>query len=187
MQNFATVDRFLADPGGSGVRAVFREVGAQNLRFLLRRNAAEENVRVVERSQWAQSGVLIAFFFLVAFGERPPRSVPVMIAAMLAIVLVQYLALSPSIATIGRELDGLTAGELVNDPMAARFDSLNRAYGGSEILKLLLGIGVASQLMNRRSSKGHGPQKTQAHVGGPDSMDEGLTRKRRRASDSTNG
>jgi hypothetical protein len=163
-QNLAAVDRFMADPGSPHAAMQIRQAGQVSVRFLLARNAAEENAWIFAKWEWAEIGIGIAFFFQVMLGERPPHSAVVLIPAMLLIVLVQLSILTPHIASLSTEVDEIPAFELPGNQAMARFQAFRGIYAGGEILKIVLGIGLASRLAIRRetvrSSKGRVTDKT---------------------------
>ena len=77
---------------------------------------------------------------------------------MLVIVLLQRFVLTPHLVSLGREVDEMPARELLNNPTVSRFWAFHGVYTGSEIFKLLMGIGVGVRLMVRRiadSTKEH--------------------------------
>jgi len=180
-QNFSAVDRFISDPGSPAASAQVGKVGAKNLRVLLRRSAADENASVFQVWEWIQIALAIAFFFLILLGEKPSRSALALIPAMLAIVLLQHFILTPHIISLGSDLDETPAQGMPNNPNVARFWIFHGFYSGFEILKLLIGIGLASRLMihrERRSDSENPPAKITVKT---------PIRRRRRTSDRTAG
>jgi len=152
-QNFSAIDRFLAAPGTPGATAQVRQTGTKSLRFLLRRNAAEENASIFEVWEWTQIGIATGLFLFILFGERPPGSVLIAIPGMMLILLLQRFLLTPHVASLGREVDEIPAQALFNNPIVSRFWAFHGFYAGGEILKLIVGMGVASRLMIRRDSR----------------------------------
>ena len=149
-QSFPAVDRFLADPASRSAIALVRPETPQALRFVLRRNAAEENADVFEAWEWTQMGIAMVFFFLVLLGDRPPRSVLIILPVMMVILLLQRFVLTPHIAALGRDMAEVPVGALTN-PAAPKFWAFHGFYYAFEIFKLLLGAGVAARLMIRRT------------------------------------
>ncbi len=152
-ENFSTVDSFLADPGGKTASARIGDLGRDSVRFLLRRNAGEENALNFEVWEWAQLGIGAIFFTLLVAGEKPPTSALVMVPLMLLIVVAQRFFLTPQVIALGRQMDDLPASALTNNPLVTRFWTFHGVYSGLEILKLLLGIGVGARLVIRRSDQ----------------------------------
>jgi hypothetical protein len=140
-RNFNTIEHFLANPGTTAAANEIEAIGRDREREILRRNAAEENNGIFhdwERAELAIGAVLIA---LLAFDRV--RAVDVAFAgAMIAIVVVQALALSPRIAALGRLIPSMPPG----DPAVAHFWTMHGIYSGSEILKLLFGFALSLRL-----------------------------------------
>lgn len=154
--NFSTVDSFLADPGGKTASARIGDLGRDSVRFLLRRNAGEENARIFEVWEWTQIGIGAIFFGLLLAGEKPPASALVMVPLMLLIVIAQRFFLTPQVISLGRQMDDLPTAALSNNSIVSQFWTFHGVYSGLEILKLLLGIGVGARLVIRRSDSGKG-------------------------------
>lgn len=152
-QNFSTVDRFIESPGSPEATAHVNLIGPKTVRLILRRNAAEENAWIFEAWEWTQMAIAPAFFFLILFGERPPKLALILIPVMLAIVLIQRFALTPNIVSLGREVEEIPARELYRNPIATKFWVLHGFYSGFEILKLLVGLGTGIRLMVRRKTE----------------------------------
>jgi hypothetical protein len=145
-QNFQTIDRFLEAPGDPGTSIQLNEVGRARERIILRRNAAEENNWLFvnwERVEFVIGGGL---FLLLLFGERPQKSLLGASLAMLAIVAVEHFLLTPGITNIGRTVDNLPP----TDPVSKRFWLMHGIYSGLDILKMLIGFGMAARLAIRR-------------------------------------
>lgn len=157
-ENFSTVDSFLSDPGGKTASTRIGDLGRDSVRFLLRRNAGEENARIFEVWEWTQLALGTIFLGLLLGGERPPTSVLIMVPSMLAIVVAQRFFLTPQVVALGRQMDDLPASALTNNPIVTQFWTFHGVYSGLEILKLLLGIGVGARLAIRRSEQGSSSQ-----------------------------
>ncbi len=145
-QNFQAVDRFLQAPGSVSTSAALNAVGRDKERFILRRNAGEENNWIFlnwERVELALGGLL---FLLLLFGERPQKLLIVVSAAMFLIVLGEHFYLTPLITDLGRRVDDLPAA----DPEVKTFWVLHGFYSGFDILKLLLGLAFAVRLAIKR-------------------------------------
>lgn len=135
-QNFRAVDRFLESaPLSAQDRATER--------ILLRRNAAEENNWIFqnwERLEFAIGGVLL---FLLLFGEKPGISTLTLGITLPAIVAAEHFFLTPRIIDLGRIVGDLPA----TDPAARTFWIMHGLYGGLDILKILVGLGLAAVLL----------------------------------------
>ena len=96
-RNFNTVERFLANPGSASTASEIDAIGRDREREILRRNAAEENNGIFHDWERAELGIGAALIALLVLDRA--AGVDLTIAgAMIAIVAVQALALSPRIA-----------------------------------------------------------------------------------------
>jgi hypothetical protein len=146
-RNFQTVDRFLDEPGSAKMSTWINEIGRARARVILRRNAGEENnwiFRNWERLEFAIGGIL---FLLLLFGDRPPDKIALAVSLLLlAIVAAEHILLTPRITGLGRIVDDLPA----TDPEYKKFWLLHGFYSGLDILKMLIGLGLAVRLLIRR-------------------------------------
>jgi hypothetical protein len=137
-QNFRTIDPFLESTN-------FTDLDRAGERFILRRNAAEENNWIFEnweRLEFAIGGVL---FLLLLLGETPVKSQLALNLVLLAIVAAEHFLLTPRIIDLGRMVEDLPA----TDPATRTFWMLHGLYGGLDILKILVGLGLAAALVIR--------------------------------------
>jgi len=141
-QNFATVDRFLAAPGNILSATELTKIGRDRERVLLRRNAGEENNFIFENWERTEFVIGAALIFVLAFGGRPDKLMLCVSAAMLIIVAVQRFYLTPQVTDLGRRIADLSP----KDPLNATFWIFHGIYSGVEILKLVLGAGLAVRL-----------------------------------------
>ena len=144
-QNFATVDRFLAAPGNILSATELTKIGRNRERVLLRRNAGEENNFIFENWERAEFFIGAALLFVLAFGGRPDKLMLGLTAAMLIIVAVQHFYLTPEVTDLGRRIADLPA----KHPLNATFWMFHGIYSGVEILKLLIGLGLALRISLR--------------------------------------
>src|SRR5580693_1584957 len=145
-QNFQTVDRFLQRPGSVSASAALSAIGRDRERFILRRNAGEENNWIFmnwERVELALGGLL---FLLLLFGDKPQRLMLALCAAMFLIVAVEHFVLTPQIIDLGRKVDDLPT----TDPDSKQFWMLHGIYSGLDILKMLIAVAFAVRLAFRR-------------------------------------
>ena len=145
-QNFRTVDRFLEAPGNPGTSAQLNAAGRARERVILRRNAAEENNWIFlnwERFEFALGGGL---FLLLLFGDRPQILMLALSLIMLAAIAVEHFLLTPGITDLGRVIDDLPT----TDPRYGKFWILHGFYSGLDILKMLVGFGLAARMIIRR-------------------------------------
>lgn len=147
-QNFQTVDRFLADPGSTGTSVELNRMGRAPARVMLRRNAGEENNFLFENWERAELMLGVVLLGTLFFGERPQK---VMLAAGLAmwvLVLVQHFLLSPQVAEMGRSM----ADHAEDAALSRKFWLFHGIYSGLEILKVVVGFGLAVRLCMRRKA-----------------------------------
>jgi hypothetical protein len=147
-QNFSTVDRFLKAPGNAVTSEKLNVIGRPTERLILRRNAAEESNWIFlnwERLEFVLGG---GFFLLLLFGDRPQIMMLALSLVMLAIVVVQHFLLTPEITDLGRVIDDLQN----TDPEYGRFWTLHGFYSALDILKMLVGFGLAVRLIVRRKA-----------------------------------
>ena len=145
-QNFQTVDRFLLTPGNAGTIIQLNDVGRARERLILRRNAAEENNWIF--LNWERLELVIggSLFLLILFGGRPQKSLLAICLALLGIVAVEHLFLTPQITGLGRLIDDLPP----TDPQSRTFWVLHGIYSGVDILKMLVLLGFGIRLSVRR-------------------------------------
>jgi hypothetical protein len=145
-QNYRAVDRFLAAPGTAKTSVQLNEIGLARVRLVLRQNAGEENswiLRNWERLEFAIGGAL---FLLLLFGDRPQKSMLAVSLLLLAIVAAEHFLLTPRILGLGRIVDDLPPA----DPEYKTFRTLYGLYGTLDLLKTLVGCGLAARLLIRR-------------------------------------
>ena len=145
-QNFQTVDRFLATPGSPATSLQINAAGRDRERFILRRNAAEENNWIFlnwERTEFFLGGCL---FLMFLFGERPQKLLLAASIALVAIIAVEHFLLTPRITDSGRVVDGLSS----TDSRYKTFWMLHGFYSGLDILKMLILFAASVRLVLRR-------------------------------------
>jgi hypothetical protein len=145
IQNFATVDRFLAAPGSILSAAELGRIGRDRERALLRRNAGEENNFIFENWEMAELALGAVLLFVLAFGGRPDKLMLSLALAMTVVVSVQHFYLSPTVTDLGRQIADLPPKHPLND----RFWTFHGIYSGVEILKFLIGGALAVRLSVR--------------------------------------
>lgn len=148
VQNFQTVDRFLADPGNALAASELGKIGRDRERVLLRRNAGEENNFIFANWERAELGIGVVLLALLAFG-RQDKPALVLAVTMLVVVVAQHFFLSQRITDLGRRIADLPP----NDPLNGTFWTYHGIYSGVEILKLAIGGGLAVLLSLRPASK----------------------------------
>ncbi len=148
IQNFKSVDRFLAD---TGIRAAedVHTLGKAETRVLLRHLVGEQNRFYFEQWEWIQLGLGLSLLLLLVFGSRPPTVAILLCVGMLGIVLAQRVRLTPQISNLGRVLD-FTAPNLESAEKKT-FWTLHGIYSWVELLKIALGLTMAGFLVIKRA------------------------------------
>src|SRR4030095_17044020 len=154
-ENFYTIDRLLGSRANSALGAAVDRLGAVEARDLLRYLSQELNRLYFQLWNGAQIvlGVL-ALWLLSGSTARPLGRDKIAkwgIAAMLAIVVLMLVYLTPAIVTLGRSLDFVP-----RDPAPAgmsRFWILHAAYTSLEMLKLVIALLVAIALAKQRGER----------------------------------
>ena len=142
-QNFYTVDRLLADQHGA-FAAMVQKLGQPAARELLRYLSSELNRLYFQIWNVAQIVLGAAVLWLVS-----ERRVRLGVMAMLAVVVLMLAYLTPSIVSLGRELDFVPRNP--EPPGMSRFWVFHAAYTSLEMLKLAGGLLVAAWLTRSAS------------------------------------
>ena len=146
-QNFYTVDRLLASPSSAAFGGMVKTLGPPAARELLRFLASELNRLYFQT--WNVTQIVLGVGALWLLGARPSgssRSAVKCVVAMLAVVLLMFVYLTPAIVSLGRELDFVPRDPA--PPGMSRFWVLHAAYTSLEMLKLAVGL-VAAGLIAR--------------------------------------
>ena len=158
-ENFYTIDRLLAGSPNTAFRAAVQQLGQALARDLLRFLASELNrlyFQVWNVTQLAIGAVVLwsiaPFRLRGASANRDSvvdADVPAArgVVAMLAIVVLMLVWLTPAIVSLGRSLDFVP-----RDPAPQgmqRFWILHAAYTSLEMIKLLVGVWVTYRLAVR--------------------------------------
>jgi hypothetical protein len=146
-ENFYTIDRLLAEPSNPHFAATVARFGQPETRDVLRYLSSELNRLYFQLWNWAQVVLGALVLWLVssrtpsANGNAKQRSrAQVGVAAMLAIVVLMIIYLTPTIVSLGRSLDFVPR----NPPPAGieRFWMLHASYTMLEMIKLIIGCAV---------------------------------------------
>ncbi len=147
VQNFKSVERFLAEPGIPAAQDV-HILGRVETRVLLRHLVAEQNRFYFEQWEWSELGLGLGLVLLLVFGSRPPKTAILLCLGMMAIVLAQRFGLTPQISKLGRELDfTATTGE---SSQKSVFWTLHGIYSAVELLKIAFGLVIGGLFTIRR-------------------------------------
>lgn len=145
-QNFHTIDRLMASSPNVEFRAAVDRLGHGPSRDLLRYLSSELNRLYFRLWNLAQVPLGLAAFLLI--GARGGRFIRWSMRAMLAIVLIELVWLTPEIASLGRSLDFVPRE--VPPPGMSRFWMLHGTYLGLELVKLVLCIVAAVGLVRQQ-------------------------------------
>jgi hypothetical protein len=154
-ENFYTIDRLLGSRANAAFGAAVDRLGAVEARDLLRYLSSELNRLYFQLWNGAQIvlGVL-ALWLLSTSTARPlgrDKRAKWGIAAMLAIVVLMLVYLTPAIVTLGRSLDFVPRDPA--PPGMSRFWILHAAYTSLEMLKLVIALLVAISLAKQRGER----------------------------------
>jgi hypothetical protein len=142
-QNFRSVDRLLAAPGGAGGR--IEQMGRQDARTFLRYQVSEQNRWYFETWEKVQLA-LGAGLVVVLWTGLPGRKVFALAAvAMMALLLAERFYLTPEIVRLGRLIDFVP--QAPPTPERDIFWRYHGAYSAVELSKLALGCFLSARLM----------------------------------------
>ncbi|HMF93916.1 MAG TPA: hypothetical protein VKE96_06465 [Vicinamibacterales bacterium] len=143
-ENFYTIDRLLAAPAHPSFATAVQQLGQPQARDLLRYLSSELNRLYFRMWNIAQIGIAALTLWLIS-GSGPSdqgaRRAFRTVAAMLAIVVVMLVYLTPQIVAVGRSLDFVPRDPA--PPQMRAFWILHGAYTSLEMLKLGAGVLVA--------------------------------------------
>jgi hypothetical protein len=147
-ENFYTIDRLLALRANSTFAAAVDRLGAGEARDLLRYLSSELNRLYFQLWNGAQIVLGALALWLIAGSAK---SVKWGIVAMLAIVVMMLVYLTPQIVTLGRSLDFVPRDPA--PPGMSRFWILHAAYTSLEMLKLVIAVLVAASLAKQPDAR----------------------------------
>jgi hypothetical protein len=147
-QNFRTVDRVLSAPAEADLwRKLDGKISREDARMILRHLASEMNrfyFRAWEGAQLLLGGLVL---ILLIRSDRSDVLTGSLVVALLVIVGVFILFLTPQIVALGRRLDFVS--RTPPPPEYARFWRFHITYTALEVVKLLLGGAVVVRLLPR--------------------------------------
>jgi hypothetical protein len=149
-ENFRSVDRMLHDPT-AGAIAQMKQFGYDSVRQLLRYQVGELNRFYFYHWEMAQMAIGLLLFSILLFGTDAGKYTLALPLLMLLLVALAHWAITPNVASMGKSLDFLPASEHLREEV--RFRTFHQAYGGVEILKLILGIVLAGLLAVHRGTR----------------------------------
>jgi hypothetical protein len=158
-ENFYTIDRLLAGSPNTAFHAAVQQLGQPQARDLLRFLSSELNRLYFQLWNVAQLAIGAGVLWSIApFRLRGPSAerdgvaqadVPAArgVVAMLAVVVLMLVWLTPAIVSLGRSLDFVPRDPA--PPGMQRFWILHAAYTSLEMIKLLIGVWITYRLCVR--------------------------------------
>lgn len=148
-RNFDAVDAVLKSPPEQADR-IFKGLGPDNARMLLRYTAGLENANTYESWEDVQLvlGLLIVAVMFLSSSTRALSAVPLV---MTLLVVFLHAKITTDLAWLGRSLEfaPLAPGFVTRD----QFWKLHRIYEILEVVKCLLGVGLTIFLVTQSSTK----------------------------------
>lgn len=138
-RSFATVDRVLLSRNPQFLK-ITNSLSSTETRELLRNLASEINRTFFTAYGWAQVILGIALLCLLLLQSPRDTTGLAITGAMLGIVLILALVVTPQIIALGRSIDFVPRNP--PPPEMGRFGMLHGAYTGLDGLKLLAGLGM---------------------------------------------
>jgi hypothetical protein len=145
-QNFRAVDRLLLNPTPAASQEI-RAMGRDSARMLFRWQAAEQNRILFEIWETSQLALGMTVFFVLLFASTESKWSLGLALAMLIVVIMERLILTPMLVGLGRLIDFVPPN--VRSVERIKFTVLHSGYAGMEILKCVLGLILAGKLMLR--------------------------------------
>ena len=148
MQNFYTIDRLLDGPSHAAFTAFVEDAGRDGARNVLRYLSSELNRLFFQLWNVAQVFLGGAVLWLL-WGLRSPAAVRLRwtIVAMLVVVVVLTVGITPQILAIGRSIDFVPRDP--PPPAVATFGVLHAAYTLLELAKCAGAVAVALWLVRQ--------------------------------------
>lgn len=140
--NFKIVEQLLERPTIPAAAKQFQSMGYTQARLMMRHQAGEVNRYFFETWGWTQAVLGLAVLGLLVFEVRSRwlRWMLGLAGGMLILVLVNQLAVTPTIVGLGRILDFNGPDKLSAE--RARFWNFHSAYTTLEVVKMLLGVAL---------------------------------------------
>lgn len=158
-KNFAIVERILESPA-EGFAATVSSLSPEELRLALRYQASEVNRLFFEGWGMLQPPLAL-LVMLLAWRSGNSRLIVAVTAAMLLITVFLQLYVVPETVRLGRLLDFVPREPA--PPEAAPFWRLHHTYTGLDMLKFVMGLGVAFLTVKQASTQA-GPARSEQPV-----------------------
>lgn len=146
-RNFDAVEAIVKAPPEQA--RIFKIIGPDNARALLRYTAGVENADTFEVWEDIQFGLGI-LIMAVLFLASSTRILSVFPLVMTLLLVFMHLKITPELAWLGRTIEFAPLAETVTRD---QFWRLHRIYGILEIVKCMLGMGLTVFLVMQRSAK----------------------------------
>ena len=144
-QNFRSVDRLLAEPRTATAR--IEQMGRGEARALLRYQVSEQNRWYFETWETIQLALGAALLALAFAGLRQQRNIVLVVAAMVALLLVERFYLTPEIVRLGRLIDFVP--QEASSQQRDLFWRFHGAYSAIELTKLTLGFFLSFRIATK--------------------------------------
>ena len=143
-QNGVNVDKVMNNPPGPVAKDI-EDLGSDITRMLLRFQATEMNRFLYETWGVGQIGIGLALLSAVTFTSHRSKFLMFGSAAMILLVVIQVFYTTSSMAALGRTFDFMPANAALKErDLYQGYSTMNTL---AEILKLLLGAGLAVRLL----------------------------------------
>ena len=140
-QNFRSVDRLLAAPGGAAAHV--EQMGREEARTFLRYQVSEQNRWYFDTWEKIQLALGVSLLVIAWAGFPERKIIGVVAGVMLAIVLLERFYLTPEIVRLGRLIDFTAQAS----PERGMFWRFHGAYSGAELVKLALGLYLSARFV----------------------------------------
>jgi hypothetical protein len=141
-----------------------RSIGEEPVRQLLRYEAAELNRTYAYGWGWAQCIFSVVFVVIVLFATNGNKAALALSAAMMLITLGMQFGVMPGLLELDRGLDFAIGADGVT--ARAAFAGPHNTYVAMEVLKLLVGFGLAGYLLYRGAGESSGRRRRRSSSSG---------------------
>lgn len=154
--NFRSVDAVLEEPANRSTSSMAQDMvkrlgGKGEASLFLRHHVAEQNRFYFEHWGLAQLGLGLLLFAILLFGSGGSKLAMGMTLAMVALVATAQFFVLPPIVGLGREVDFVPRD--VPNLLRNQLKTWHTTYSAVEIVKLLIGVGLAGNLVVSRQRR----------------------------------
>ncbi|MBI3680093.1 MAG: hypothetical protein HY235_06815 [Acidobacteria bacterium] len=150
IQNFRGVDRLLEGPAPQTYLLMLR-IGSEGARIFLRYQISELNRFFFDWYGTAQVVLALSLGLSLLFATNGKKVIMSLSLALLIIVVLQKVYLTPEITLLGRQLDFVPPS--VPLPARSRFWAFHTAFSVSEVLKVALFLVTGSLILKKSESR----------------------------------